>query len=297
MQTSEEKMKMPIHVSSRKEHQKALLKLLKAFAAVCEQHNIPYMLYAGTMLGAVRHHGFIPWDDDVDVIMARPAYERFLAIAPTALDQNTFFLQSEYSKHWPMFFSKLRLNNTACMEKYVPKDLEMHQGVYIDIFPFDNLSDNRLERKLQFLASKLVIANGLQKRGYSTKSILKKMVMTFSCILPIQALHEYVMKRGQKNSRYVHTFFAAASSYSKNVFPREWFEKYIGAVFEQGQYPISAFYRDLLTTIYGDYMTLPSLEERECKEHNFFVDTANSYTNYIGYQNGKPITVNYKSIR
>lgn len=288
---------MPIHVSSRKEHQKALLKLLKAFAAVCEQHNIPYMLYAGTMLGAVRHHGFIPWDDDVDVIMARPAYERFLAIAPTALDQNTFFLQSEYSKHWPMFFSKLRLNNTACMEKYVPKDLEMHQGVYIDIFPFDNLSDNRLERKLQFFASKLVIANGLQKRGYSTNSILKKMVMAFSCILPIQALHEYVMKRGQKKSRYVHTFFAAASSYSKNVFPREWFEKYIGAVFEQGQYPISAFYHDLLTTIYGDYMTLPSMEERECKEHNFFVDTANSYTNYIGYQNGKPITVNYKSIR
>ena len=103
------------------EHQKLLLSMLKDFDAVCRKHNIQYMLFAGTALGAVRHRGFIPWDDDADVIMLRSEYERFFECAAKDFDTGKYFVQREFSPHWPMQFSKLRLNNTACIEKYHPK--------------------------------------------------------------------------------------------------------------------------------------------------------------------------------
>lgn len=131
----------------RRRHQLVLLEMLKEFDRICRRHDIPYMLFAGTALGAQRHGGFIPWDDDLDVIMLRPAYQRFLEVAESELD-GAYYLQKEFSDHWPMFFSKLRKNGTACMEKFRPKDQLMHQGVYMDIFPCDALSDSRIMRGL-----------------------------------------------------------------------------------------------------------------------------------------------------
>ena len=134
-----------------KAHQKALLTLLAEFDRICRALSIPYVLFAGTMLGAVRHQGFIPWDDDLDVMMLREDYDRFLREADALLDQERFFLQKEFSAHWPMFFSKLRLNGTACLEKYHPKDHQIHQGVYMDICPCDRAAGSELGRRLQFL--------------------------------------------------------------------------------------------------------------------------------------------------
>lgn len=153
-------------------HQRLLLEMLKDFDAVCRKHNIRYQLFAGTALGAVRHNGFIPWDDDVDVILMRCEYERFFEEAAADFDPKIYYVQGEHSAHWPMQFSKLRRNNTACIEKYHPRDKNIHQGVYIDIFPCDNLSDNPIVRRLQFTASKVVIAKALYARGYETNSIV-----------------------------------------------------------------------------------------------------------------------------
>ena len=108
---------------SLQDHQKALMVLLQEFDRVCRELEIPYILFAGSLLGAVRHQGFIPWDDDIDVMMLRKDYDRFMKEADRVLDQEKFFLQKEFSEHWPMFFSKLRMNNTACLEKYQPKNL------------------------------------------------------------------------------------------------------------------------------------------------------------------------------
>jgi lipopolysaccharide cholinephosphotransferase len=100
-----------------REHQAALYELLCEFDRICRKHGIRYTLFAGTLLGAVRHGGFIPWDDDADVLMLREDYEKFLEVAPTETDPDQFFVQKEYSEHWPMFFSKLRLQGTACVKK------------------------------------------------------------------------------------------------------------------------------------------------------------------------------------
>ena len=114
-------------------HQKLLLEMLKDFDAVCRRHGIRYQLFAGSALGAVRHNGFIPWDDDLDVILSRSEYERFFREAAMDFDPEIYYVQQEHSPHWSMHFSKLRRNGTTCIEKYHPKDPGIHQGVYLSL--------------------------------------------------------------------------------------------------------------------------------------------------------------------
>ena len=147
-------------------------------------------------------------------------YERFLALAPAELDSNTYYIQKEFSNHWPMFFSKLRKNNTACIERYLPKDPLTHQGIYIDIFPCDALSDAGIKRKMQFLASKIVIAQSLYRRGYLTEDLRKKLAMQISRCLPTKHIWEYVVNKKEPTTQMVHSFFGASSSYEKAIYPR-----------------------------------------------------------------------------
>lgn len=120
-------------MTALQEHQAVLLELLRELDRVCTAHNIPYVLFAGTALGAARHRGFIPWDDDLDVALLRPDYERLLALDDGCWGEK-YFLQREFSPHWPLHFSKLRKNGTTCLEKYRPKDERSHRGIYIDVF-------------------------------------------------------------------------------------------------------------------------------------------------------------------
>lgn len=277
-------------------HQQALIVILREFNRVCTTLHIPYVLFAGTLLGAVRHQGFIPWDDDVDVMMLREDYERFLREADQVLDQSKFFLQKEFSEHWPMFFSKLRLNHTTCLEKYHPKDKETHQGVYMDIFPCDAAFRSHWGRKLQFLTSKIVIAKSLDKRGYDTDSKKKRLLMMCCKLLPMKPFLS-VTKGGSKDSGYVHSFLGGASSFQKNVYPRDYFEQRTEALFEGSKYPIPLKYHDLLRTLYGDYMCMPSPEQRVYKQHAILVDLDRSYEDYQNYRDGMIFEVHTRSIR
>lgn len=280
-----------------REHQKALYKLLCEFDRICQKHGIRYTLFAGTLLGAVRHQGFIPWDDDADVLMLREDYERFLKIAPAETDTLSFFVQKEHSEHWPMFFSKLRLQGTSCIEKYVPKDLKTHMGVYIDIFPCDHAADSEWLRKIQFIASKVMIAKSLWHRGYATDSKKKKLFMTLSRVVPQKLIRFCVLLPQKKAPEYVHTFFSASKKYEKNVFPRAWMEESCQMFFEDKRFMVTAHYDELLTMLYGDYMVLPSEAERSCKVHAVIVDLENSYEIYAEYQRSMVITDYTKSIR
>ena len=283
-------------ISSLQQHQSALLKLLVEFDRVCRVLEIPYVLFAGTLLGAVRHQGFIPWDDDLDVLMLREDYQRFLAQAEGILNREEFFLQKEFSSHWPLFFSKLRLNGTACLEKYHPKDPSTHQGIYIDIFPCDRAAATEMGRKLQFFASKVVIAKSLDARGYDTDSRGKKLFMALCRLLPA-APFLALTRRGRADSPLVHTFLAGARSYHKNVFPRSWLEQRSNAVFSGLSFPVPGDWDALLHLLYGDYMTLPPPEERQLKQHALVVDTLCSWENYLHYRDGMDFTVHTRSIR
>ena len=278
------------------DHQKALYSLLCEFDRVCRKLDIPYFLFAGTLLGAVRHKGFIPWDDDLDVLMMRKDYERFLKEAPEILDQEKFYLQGEFSRHWPMFFSKLRLNGTTCLEKYRPKDPMMHQGVYMDIFPCDNGCNSLLGRKIQFCCSKVVIAKGLDREGYITKNKKKKLIMLLSRILPGRVFHR-VVKGPAKTGRYVHCFLGAASKFSKSVFHSSYFANRVQLPFMDGEFSGPAGYDKVLETLYGDYMRIPTPAEQQCKKHAILVDLHRCYEYYRTYRDGMDIETDTRSIR
>lgn len=266
------------------DHQLVLMELWREFDRICRKHRIQYMLFAGSALGAIRHGGIIPWDDDLDVVMLRKEYERFLAVAPAELDETRFLLQGEFSDHWPMFFSKMRRKNTACMERYIPKDPMTHQGIYMDIFPCDNLYDNPIMRKMQFLVSKIVIAKSLNLRGYVSDNIAKRLFMAMSSIIPDAALRRFVQYRDGEDSQRVHTFFGGGSCYDKNVFPRSWFQETIAVPFEMETAPVSVYCHEMMTEIYGDYRRFPTERARRDKIHADIVDTEHSYERYLERQ-------------
>ena len=288
---------MPQNKEILKAQQEVLLELWTIFDEICRKYDIPYMLFAGTALGAIRHKGIIPWDDDLDVVMLRKDYDRFLEVASGEIDLDKYYLQKEFSDHWPMFFSKLRKNNTTFIERFVAKDPLIHQGVYIDIFPCDNLSDNKVIRKLQFISSKIIIAKSLEKRGYLTNSKLKKIFIFVCKFIPSGPFIKIVQLKGRENTKEVHTFFGAASDYYKNVYPREWFQQMEKCSFCGRKAPVSRYYDQMLTILYGDYMTPLPESKRGCKIHAEIVDLEKSYTEYVGIQKTMKFREYTRSIR
>ena len=278
-----------------KDHQQALLRLLREFDRVCQVLHIPYVLFAGTLLGAARHQGFIPWDDDLDVMMLRGDYDRFLREATGVLGED-FYLQKEFSEHWPMFFSKLRLNGTTCLEAFHPRDPEQHQGVYMDIFPCDNARKTAPGRWLQYAASRVVIAKCLWKRGYDTDNRAKKLFMALCRLLPLEAARK-LAGAGRNDSRYVHSFFSAARRFDKNVYPRRWFTQRGMLEFEGERYPVPEDWDELLRQLYGAYTKLPSEEEKRIKRHAILVDLEKSWECYRDYREGMEFSENTRSIR
>ena len=149
---------------------------------------------------------------------------------------------------------------------------------------------------MQFAASKVVIAKALDRRGYDTDSIAKKMVMAACRLLP-QRLFLRLAQRGRAEGDVVHTFFAAGRKYEKNVIPRRFLTERCEVTFEGGTYPAPADYDACLTWLYGDYMTLPPPEDRVCKQHSILIDTEHSYEEYADYREGMTFEVYTRSIR
>ena len=116
------------------------MELLEQFDRVCKKHGLRYFVYYGTLLGAVRHQGYIPWDDDIDVVMFRDDYERFQLIASEEFTEPYFF-QNSYTDCvlWP--FSKIRDSRTTAIERRFTNLRDFHHGIFMDVFPLDSVSD------------------------------------------------------------------------------------------------------------------------------------------------------------
>ena len=130
------------------------LEIAKEIKAICERNNIEFFLESGTLLGAVRHGGFIPWDDDLDLGMTRSNYNKFIECASKELD-NKYFLQTvDTDENYPLAFCKIRKNNTIYMEK-AHEHTSFHNGIFVDVFPYDNIPDDdkifkKIKKRLKF---------------------------------------------------------------------------------------------------------------------------------------------------
>lgn len=133
--------------SEVKELWAVLLDILIQIDNICKKHNIQYFLCGGTLLGAVRHHGFIPWDDDLDVMMKRNDYNRFCEVAPLELQQPYFFQTEKTDPGHLLRHAKVRNSNTTGMFKsFAGKGYKINQGIFVDVFPMDNLPNDMNER-------------------------------------------------------------------------------------------------------------------------------------------------------
>ncbi|HQE49677.1 MAG TPA: LicD family protein [Fervidobacterium sp.] len=240
------------------------LKILLEFKRICEKHNIQYFLMGGTLLGAVRHQGFIPWDDDIDIGMIRSEYVKFLTICNDELSQEYFLQTFESDKTYPNSFAKLRLNGTEYPEP-ANEITSCHKGIFIDIFPFDHVPNNHLSRKVHRF--KLMILSDMCwiKYGYRiTSSTFKgKLFYHLSKLLSKLFSKTQVIKMRehlfQKYNKKQTKFYINGSLY---CYPAEIFDQFSELEFEGIKFPVPAGYTKYLECAYGDYMRLPPEHER-----------------------------------
>lgn len=252
-------------ISNLDELKKIELDTMKALHAFCEENSIIYYLSLGTLIGAVRHKGFIPWDDDIDVFMPRDEYNRFLDI----LERREWKLDDRYSlvnHKTPTYYgrpmSKVIDSKTVLTEKEFIGDDPI--GVFVDIWPLDGITSDKKEqeKQLALMRSKteqLYLNISKMKALGDIKGKIKHILMQFRNRRKlIDDIEQASIKYNYADSDYVVCYI---DSYSV-IMDKKWFEERKLAAFEDAEFYIPGGYHEVLTKIYGDYMQLPPIEEQ-----------------------------------
>lgn len=231
-------------------------------------NDIKYFAIAGTLLGSVRHQGFIPWDDDIDIALPREEYEKFITLFSkkyNKVEGSLYFLQNwDTDSQFAMPFSKLRVNNTIFKEK-VTRNVDFHHGIYIDIFPFDNVHTFKTKNLLQNKGGSILHKFILIKSNYE---LINKHVHKFLRILltPISKrllIHTF-LKLTINSNKYADKMVCTGGSYgfSKEIVMKKWFSKATSLRFESLNLKCPYYYHEYLNNLYGDYSTFPPIHER-----------------------------------
>lgn len=245
------------------ERKKLQLDILIDVASFCEKHGIIYFLSSGTLLGAVRHQGYIPWDDDIDIMMPRPDYTRFAQEYNSDIYE---FMDMNKDVSFPYVLAKVVDKRTYLKERVINcKQL----GVHIDIFPLDGLSRNELIQRIHlFIMGRLIysrVIKFIDLRGVESKLkvvcyiCFKLLLLLFSqkCItkLVVSCQQSYAWSSSECIS-------SLGSSNERLVGRKEWFDYPLLKIFENEQFQVPNGYDNWLKLIYGDYMELPPVEKR-----------------------------------
>ena len=254
--------------------QKVEMEILNEVQKICKEENIDFFLMGGTALGAVRHGGFIPWDDDIDIAMTRDNYNKFIRIAPYKLSDKYFLQSLTTEPNTPYPYCKVRDNGSIFLE-YCNRNVNMHNGIYIDIFPYDEVPDNEnLNIKQYNKVMKYVRCftfRNIPDISYEPKTLLDL------CKFVIRRLIHYIFKLIPRN--YINSKLEKEMTKYNNTnqqylaclfYPRRK-AGYIAKtdifllnykLFEGKEMPMPNNWDMYLRSLYGDYMKYPPVEKR-----------------------------------
>lgn len=272
-QDQEKDIKMP--AGDLRKLQLIELDILLELDRICRKHKIRYWLSAGTLLGAVRHGGFIPWDDDMDIRMMREDYERFCKVCETELDTERFFLQNyKTDPEYRWFYAKMRRKGTEYL-RAGQEAIKCMSGVSIDIFVIDNVPDGRRSRKIFTLIRRGCIKTlwsvvGVTEDESRWKRLLYRVLRHVNKMVPLTIM-EHLAKWSNKKKTAGNCcigFYQKNRYVSKRVpdLPSQtqasWFDESFEIEFEGFMFYAFNGYKEYLRLSYGDYMKLPPKEKR-----------------------------------
>lgn len=248
------------------------LEILLELKRICQENGINYFLTGGTLLGAVRHNGFIPWDDDIDVAMPRKDFDRFACVCPDALSSAYFYQSAQTEENYPHYYAKIRKCGTYAGEP-VTRCIQMEQGIFIDIFPLDICPDWDSFAKLFFKGMQLltcaVLARSSSEFICGYKKRYMRLLWNLLRRLPnkwLFVLRDWLRKIfGLAASGRLICNVSGRYGFPQEVCKTEWFAQKEELQFEKHRFFAPIGWHELLTTVYGDYMT--PLDEADRQGH------------------------------
>lgn len=249
----------------------------------CEENGIQYCLMGGSALGAVRHGGFIPWDDDLDFFMTPDNYERFVKLFEEKGDKDRFFLEPFGKFDNMVRFGKVRIKNTTYIEESLT-DFQISHNIYLDIFILHSCPENSIQRKWQYIWAKYYVAKAqsskdLSRYGLALRTVLRIMKCFPRLFLVKFALKQVYKYRNKETKLYCN--YLGKAKYKKGTYKKEWFESTKRVPFENVELNVPVGVEDFLTERFGDYMKLPSMEQIKREQHAEIWDTEKNYTEYL----------------
>ena len=253
---------------------RVLLDMAKDVDKFCRENNIEYYLIGGSAIGAIRHKGFIPWDDDLDIAMTHDNYARFIELAPKKLNAEKYVVHIG-GQDWPLLFTKIRLRGTVCKESENNFSYQNDcQGIFIDIFPLENVSDNPIMARWQYICAKYLLCWAFSERGYKSASLKKKILMLMSFPLNVKWLRDFVTywttAYNRKQTQNLG-FFYSNTRWRNAIMNRAYYGTPLYVPFEDTKLAVPEQYDLYLKHLFGDYMKLPPVNERQGK-HILYID-------------------------
>lgn len=238
------------------------LEILDVIVKICNDNNLTYYLAGGSVLGAIRHKGIIPWDDDIDIMMYRSDLDKFEKLCEKQLPDGYFYQSSKTDPHYHHIFSKVRKDGTLFVEKQTASTGQ-HNGIFVDIFPIDSAKHEcGLQSKQAMLANKiekiLKVKDNILSGNFLDKVIATIFSERFLLLIQREVLSVF---NNPKNKYYVN--FGSQYGVKKQTMKKSVYYPPIEIEFENRKYYIPNDYDHFLRKLYGDkYMELPPKNKR-----------------------------------